>query len=54
VTDDGVDTDKKFLEIIRQERANLIEQMRQSQQTIDRSQELVRRIDELLAKSGKE
>jgi hypothetical protein len=54
VTDDGVDADKGFLEIIRQERANLIEQVRLSHQAIVRSEELVRRIDLLLAQAGKE
>ena len=42
---------KQHLDQIRRERADLAEQIRLSQQTIDRSQELIRQMDEILAKA---
>jgi hypothetical protein len=39
------------LEAIRCERSNLIEQIRRGQETVERSKELIKRIDEILAKS---
>ena len=42
---------KEHLDQIRRERANLVEQIRMSQQTIERSQELIRQMDEILAKA---
>jgi hypothetical protein len=46
--------EKEHLDQIRRERAQLAEQIRLSQQTIDRSQELIRQMDEILAKAGQE
>ena len=43
---------KEQLDQIRRERAQLAEQIRVSQQTIERSQELIRQMDEILAKAG--
>jgi hypothetical protein len=43
---------KARLEAIRQDRIQLIEQIRQSQDTIARSLELIRRIDAALRKAG--
>jgi hypothetical protein len=43
---------KEQLDQIRRERADLAEQIRMSQQTIERSQELIRKMDEILAKAG--
>jgi len=37
---------------IKRNRATLLDQIRESQETIQRSRELLRRIDELLAKSS--
>jgi len=42
------------LDQIRRERAQLAEQIRMSQQTIERSQELIRQMDEILAKAEQE
>ena len=42
---------KEQLDQIRRERAQLAEQIRVSQQTIERSQELIRQMDEILAKA---
>jgi hypothetical protein len=42
---------KEQLEQIRRERAQLAEQIRISQQTIERSQQLIRQMDEILAKA---
>ena len=44
---------KEHLDQIRRERADLAEQIRLSQQTIERSQELIRQMDEILAKAEK-
>jgi hypothetical protein len=44
---------KEHLDQIRRERAQLAEQIRVSQQTIERSQELIRQMDEILAKAEK-
>lgn len=52
---DDLKTDHDCVEAIRRERAALIEQIRLSQETIARfarSQELIMRLDELLAKAG--
>jgi hypothetical protein len=43
--------DKEQLDQIRRSRAELVEQIRVSQQTIERSQELIRQMDEILAKA---
>jgi hypothetical protein len=45
--------DADFLDAIRRERDNLVEQIRLSRETIERSLELIKRIDEMLAKSGR-
>jgi hypothetical protein len=45
---------KEQLDQIRRERAQLAEQIRLSQQTIERSQELIRQMDEVLAKAEQE
>jgi hypothetical protein len=42
---------KDQLDQIRRERAQLAEQIRISQQTIERSQQLIRQMDEILAKA---
>jgi hypothetical protein len=42
---------KEQLDQIRRERAELAEQIRKSQQTIERSQKLIRQMDEILAKA---
>jgi hypothetical protein len=49
---DNIKPQKGQLDEIRRERARLIEQIRASQRTIERSQELIKRIDEMLAKAG--
>ena len=43
--------DGEFLDAIRRERDALIEQIRRSRDTIERSVELINRMDELLAQS---
>jgi hypothetical protein len=43
--------DKEQLDQIRRGRAELVEQIRMSQQTIEHSQELIRQMDEILAKA---
>jgi hypothetical protein len=47
-----VNSAKAQIAAIRRDRASLIEQIRQSQETIERSRALLRRIDEILAKAG--
>ena len=51
------DNEKKLsnpeLEQFRRARGELIEQIRSGQKTIERSQELLKHIDEMLAKEGK-
>ncbi len=42
---------KQHLDELRQARAELVEQIRMSQRTIERSQELIRQMDEILAKA---
>jgi len=42
---------KDQLDQIRRERAQLAEQIRISQQTIERSQQLIRQMDEILARA---
>jgi hypothetical protein len=44
-------SDWEYLETIRRERETLLLQIKDSQATIARSQELIRRLDELLAKA---
>jgi hypothetical protein len=44
-------SDSELMAAIRRERAQLVEQIETSQRTIQRSQELITRIDDLLAKS---
>jgi hypothetical protein len=48
---DDIVMQKRQLDEIRRGRADLIEQIRLSQKTIERSHELIKRIDELLARS---
>jgi hypothetical protein len=48
---DNPESKEDYLDGVRRERANLIEQIRRSQQTIEHSQELIKRLDELLARS---
>ena len=50
--DDRYSRDRAELDAIRVGRHELVLQIRQSRDTIERSQELLRRIDELLAKTG--
>jgi hypothetical protein len=45
-------SDKSFLDVLRNERQFLVDQIRQSKLTVERSQELLRRLDELLAKDA--
>ena len=49
---DDLPLQKRQLDELKRERAELIEQLRKSQQTIERSHALLKRIDELLAKAG--
>lgn len=44
-------TEKVRLESLRTERERQIEQIRQSERTIEHSRELIKRIDQLLAKA---
>ena len=48
---DDIAMQKRQLDEIRGCRADLIEQIRLSQKTIERSHELIKRIDDLLARS---
>jgi hypothetical protein len=45
-------TERDRLGVIHAEREHLIEQIRQSQRTIERSRKLLQRLDELLAKNN--
>jgi hypothetical protein len=47
-----VESEQARLQSIRNERERLIEQIRQSERTIEHSRELLKRLDELLAKAG--
>ena len=44
-------SDSELIAAIRRERAQLVAQVETSQRTIQRSQELIKRIDDLLAQS---
>ena len=46
-------SDREYLEAINRERGWLQQQIQESQATIARSQELIRRMDELLANIGR-
>ena len=46
------DADWRFIQTLRQERVQLAEQIRQSQDTIDRSRELLKKIDEILERAA--
>ena len=48
---DELRSQKAEIDEIRRRRADLVEQIHESQRTITRSLELIRRIDEMLAKS---
>ena len=48
---DDIAMQRRQLDEIRRGRADLIEQIRLSQKTIERSHELIKRIDDLLARS---
>jgi hypothetical protein len=48
---DDIALQKRQLEELKRDRAQLLEQLRKSQQTIERSHTLLKRIDELLAKA---
>lgn len=50
---DSLELQKKDLDAIRRGRELLLQQIRESQETIVRSQELLRRIEELLAKTAR-
>jgi len=47
------DADKAFFDYVRRSRLGVIEQIRQSQITIEQSMELLRRTDEMIAKTEK-
>jgi hypothetical protein len=47
-----IDAEREIFDSIRRERAALVEQIRSSEKTIESSKELIRRMDELLAKAG--
>jgi predicted nuclease with TOPRIM domain len=49
--DNKIKAQKGHLDEIRRERAELIEQIQASQKTIERSQDLLKRIDRILAKA---
>jgi hypothetical protein len=49
---EDANVEKERLSELQQGRAQLIEQIRESQRTIERSQELIKRIDDLLADTG--
>jgi FtsZ-binding cell division protein ZapB len=49
---DDIKDHKGQLDALRRERAQLIAQIRASQETIERSQALLKRIDEILARAG--
>jgi vacuolar-type H+-ATPase subunit I/STV1 len=50
--DDLARSAKEEIEAVRRNRERLAQQIRKSQETIARSQELLRRIDDMLAKAG--
>jgi hypoxanthine phosphoribosyltransferase len=50
--EDPIDMDERILATIRRERALLVDQIRKSEQTIEQSKELIKKLDELLARSG--
>jgi hypothetical protein len=50
---DDTRSDKKFLDEVRRSRAALQEQIRESQITIEKSKELLRRMDDIIAKTEK-
>jgi len=49
---DTTESDRNFLQAIHRERAQIVEQIRQSQHAIERSQALLERIDEMLARKS--
>jgi hypothetical protein len=51
--DDPAGADKAFLRTVRRNRDALLEQIRQSHLTIEKSKELLRRMDEIIAKAEK-
>ncbi len=53
MTDDSIHPDKAFLDEVRRSRAALENQIKQSQATIEKSRELLRRMDEIIAKGEK-
>jgi len=50
--EDPIDKDEKFLATIRRERELLVDQIRKSEETIEQSKQLIKKLDELLARSG--
>jgi hypothetical protein len=46
------ESDEDYLAAIHRGRAHLVEQIQRSQEIIDQSKELIKRMDEILAKSG--
>ncbi len=52
MSDQSADRAKEQIEALRRERNQLAEQIRSSQETIARSQELLKSMDEMLAKAG--
>jgi hypothetical protein len=49
---DETESDEDYLAAIHRGRAHLVEQIQRSQEIIDQSKELIKRMDEILAKSG--
>jgi len=52
VTDGATLARKLQIDALRRDRAVLVEKIKESQETIERSQALLKRMDEILAKAG--
>jgi hypothetical protein len=53
MTDDPVRPDGAFLDEVRRSRGALEEQIKQSQRTIEKSRELLKRMDEIISNADK-
>ena len=53
MTDPSLRLDRAFLDEVRLNRDLLVEQIRQSQLTIEKSRELLKRMDEMIARAEK-
>jgi hypothetical protein len=45
--------DREYLDCLRRSRADLVAQIKRSSETVEHSLELIRRMDDLLAKAGR-